>query len=314
MPVIEVQHLRKVYRNNVAVDDVSFNVNRGEIFGYIGPNGSGKTTTIKVLTTLTPPTSGQIHVLGYRIGSENESIRKRIGVVSQSESYESNLTLEDALDTYGLLWDVPKNLRAERTEELLKTFGLEDYRQRRVPELSLGLRRRLQVAREFMHEMELLFLDEPTIGLDPLSRIAFLDLIHSRAKAGMTIFFTTHFLAEAEYLCDRMVMLSSGRVVWEGTPKDFKEKFGGLRTIEIGIRSGDAKRFVQTLETIKEIEMIAQSNEQQLKILTREPAAIFSTIIRVADQLGITLDSISLEEPTLEQAFINFMKGRTGRQ
>ncbi|MFQ5763273.1 MAG: ABC transporter ATP-binding protein, partial [Candidatus Bathyarchaeia archaeon] len=239
MSAIEVDRLRKEYGSFTAVDNISFQVNRGEVFGFLGPNGAGKTTTIKMLTTLLPPTSGHARVLGLDIARQGRQIRSRIGVVQQAESYEYSLRVEDALELYGLLWNVPKLERRRRVEALLEAFELQSHRRHRSPELSIGLKRRLQVAREFMHDMDLLFLDEPTLGLDPIARRATLDMIRSRVREGLTVFFTTHILEEAEYICDRIAIIHQGRIVAVDTPQGLKDRFGGLRTIEAVVDGGD---------------------------------------------------------------------------
>lgn len=313
MPVVEVHHLKKKYGNITAVNDVSFEVDKGEIFGYMGPNGSGKTTTIKVLTTLTPPSSGDIHILGFQVGSEDEKVRKRIGVVMQTESYESNSTVEGSLDLYGLLWNIPRRDRSERIENLLNVFGLASLRKRHVTELSMGLRRRLQVAREFMHDPDILFLDEPTVGLDTLSRMALLDMIRSYAKAGVTILLTTHFLSEADYLCDRMALIDSGDIVWGGRPKEFKDNFGGLRTIEIEAKGPNLGEFIKALRMMDTIAFVAPSDHgEPIKVLVRETTNVLDTILKLAESAGVTLGMVTIQQPTLEQAFVNFMKAKGG--
>src|SRR4029077_15781389 len=166
---IDVEALSKTYGAKKAVDQVSFSVDKGEVFGFLGPNGAGKTTTIKMLTTLIPPTSGRASVLGYDLRSEAKKIRERIGVVQQQDSFDQGLKVETSLDIYGLIWNTPVEERKKRIKELVERFGMEEFRKKPTVDLSAGQRRRLQVAREFMHDMDLLFLDEPTVGLDPIA-------------------------------------------------------------------------------------------------------------------------------------------------
>ena len=191
---IEAESLSKRFGSTEAVKDVSIRVGRGEIFGFLGPNGAGKTTTIGMLTTLLPPSGGGARVLGYDVRTEGKKLRSRIGVVQQGESYEYSARVEDALSLYGLLWDLPRGVRRGRTEDLLERFGLAPHRRKLVQELSVGLRRRLQVAREFLHDMDLLFLDEPTFGLDPIARRGLLEMVRESARRGLTVFLTTQIL------------------------------------------------------------------------------------------------------------------------
>src|SRR5712692_1117266 len=235
MSAVQVEGLRKEYGSKVAVDGVSFRVERGEVFGFLGPNGAGKTTTIKILTTLIPATAGVARVLGFDVQKDGMKVRKRIGVVQQQPSGEYNLGIADQMDLYGLIWDVPKLERKKRLENLLDSFDLQSHQREKWSELSIGLRRRVQVAREFMHDMDLLFLDEPTVGLDPSARRGLLDFVKKKVKEGLTIFFTTHILNEAEYLCDEVAIINKGKIIAVDTPDELKNKFGREKTIQIHI-------------------------------------------------------------------------------
>src|SRR6058998_4353267 len=168
--MIRVEQLTKKFGDFCAVDNISFEVGRGEIFAFLGPNGAGKTTTIKMLTTLLQPTSGRATILGHDLRTEGRKIRERIGVVQQQDSFDQGLNVETSLDIYGLIWNVPKAERRLRIDELIGHFEMEEFRKMPTVDLSAGQRRRLQVAREFIHDMDLLFLDEPTVGLDPIVR------------------------------------------------------------------------------------------------------------------------------------------------
>src|SRR3989344_5458958 len=195
MSCINVEHLSKLYGYVKAVDDIVLSVKSGQVFGFLGPNGAGKSTTIKLLTTLIPPSSGSLTILGINAIENPLQIRHKIGVVLQQPSYEPTLTVEKSLDKYGIMWNVPKIDRKKRMEELLKDFDLVDIRRKGMKDQSMGKRRRIQVAREFMHYMDLLFLDEPTIGLDPSARRKLLDYLKNKVKTGLTIFYTTHILS-----------------------------------------------------------------------------------------------------------------------
>src|SRR5271170_4903772 len=195
--VVFAENLRHSYdRRRFALDGVSFTVHRGEVFGLLGRNGAGKSTLIKAMTTLIQPTSGTLRVLGRDPAREGQAIRRRIGVVQQGESFDFT-TVQGNLDIYGMLWGIPKPERTRRREELLERFGLADIRKKRAFDLSGGQKRRVQVAREFMHDCEILFLDEPTVGLDVIMRRTLLDSVRAEVRRGLTVVFTTHNLEEA---------------------------------------------------------------------------------------------------------------------
>src|SRR5574340_462322 len=236
MLCIEAKSLSKSYGNVAAVDSIDLSVRSGKIFGFLGPNGAGKTTTIKLLTTLIPPTSGNINILGIDAIKHPLEVGKKIGVVLQQPSYEPTLSVERAIEKYAMMWNVDKKTRKDRVEELLSAFDLEDIRKKKNDDLSIGQRRRVQVAREFVHEMDLLFLDEPTVGLDPSARRGLLDYIKKKVKDGLTIFFTTHVLEEAEYLCDEIAIINKGKIIAVDTPEDLKNKFGREKTIKIHVQ------------------------------------------------------------------------------
>ena len=236
MKSVFARSLFKSYDGINAVDGIDLDVNEGLIFGFLGPNGAGKSTVIKLLTTLIQPTSGKISVLEIDTAEEPLSIRKRIGVVLQQPSYEPTLTVEKSLEKYGMMWDIDKKTRISKTEELLTSFNLVDIRKKKNEDLSIGQRRRVQVAREFMHDMDLLFLDEPTVGLDPSARRKLLDFLKNKVKeTGLTIFYTTHVLTEAEYLCDNIAIINKGKILTVASPKELKKRFGHEKTIQIHI-------------------------------------------------------------------------------
>lgn len=226
MLCIEIKNLSKYYGEVKAVDGITLSVKSGRVFGFLGPNGAGKSTTIKLLTTLIPPSSGTLTILGIDAIKNPLEIRHKIGVVLQQPSYEPTLSVEKSLDKYGMMWNIPKNERKKRLEKLLQEFDLVDIRKKRNEDLSIGQRRRVQVAREFMHDMELLFLDEPTVGLDPSARRNLLDFLKEKVKTGLTIFYTTHILSEAEYLCDEIAILNKGKILTVNSPDTLKNNFG----------------------------------------------------------------------------------------
>jgi ABC-2 type transport system ATP-binding protein len=307
---IEADHLAKLYDGKEAVKDVTLRVEKGVVYGFLGPNGAGKTTTIRMLTTLVPPSRGEARVLGYDLKRQGAEVRSRIGVVLQGESYEFSKTVEEALRLYGKLWDVPGREREERIEKLLDAFELTQYRDRFVQELSLGIRRRLQVAREFIHDADLLFLDEPTVGLDPLARKRTIGMIRDSVKKGLTVFLTTQLLDEAESLCDKVAVIFQGRVISEGTPRELKEAYGGVRLLEVSVVNGDPRLLVARMEGTKGVSRVASEPDGKVHVWTIEPTASFDAIVQAGEELGLVLGSVTLREPNLEQAFVNLIQGQ----
>ncbi len=293
------------------VDDVSFHVKKGEIFGLLGKNGAGKTTTIKILTTLLQPTRGEANVLGYDIKKEGAQIRKRIGVVQQDASYEF-ASVKQNFDIYGFLWGIPKDIRVKRRDELIKVFGLDEFVKTSAMDLSGGQQRRVQVAREFIHDMDLLFLDEPTIGLDPIMRRSILDLLKEKArKDGLTIIFTTHNLEEADYLCDRIAIMDKGKFRALDTSDNLKRIYGEIKAIEISLApvNGVTPSYLQFFERLKEIhsgiEIVREaSNQDPAVLVSKNPEKVIETIISVASELRAKIEWLNVRRSTLEDVFI----------
>jgi len=223
--MIRVQNLTKKFGDFAAVDDISFDVAAGEIFAFLGPNGAGKTTTIKMLTTLMKPNSGSIEIDGLNPQEQQNEVRKRFGIVFQDPSLDQELTALENLDLHGVLYHVPRKLRRERSEILLKTFELWERRDAVVKTFSGGMKRRLEIARGFLHTPRILFLDEPTLGLDPQSRNQLWTQVKELNQSdGTTVFLTTHYMDEAERVAQRIAVIDHGRIVATGSPGQLKEQ------------------------------------------------------------------------------------------
>ena len=304
---VEVKDLVKSYGDKVAVDGISFDTQRAEVFGFLGPNGAGKTTTIKMLTTLLRPTSGEAKVLGYDVRTHGKKIRERIGVVQQQDSFDQGLNTETSMDIYGLVWDIPKEERRRRIDELIKRFEMEEFRKTPSIDLSAGQRRRLQVAREFVHDMDLLFLDEPTVGLDALVRRNVLDFFKERVKDGLTIFFTTHILEEAEYLCDRIAVINEGKIIAVDTPQNLKRRFGRTKAVEFKILQGESGQLAEAVRSSGEVSKLTRDGTGTYRASTARPEVVIPEIYAAADRLGLTVTSIYIAETTLEDAFISMV-------
>jgi len=226
-PMIEVVDLVKRFGENIAVDRVSFSVSRGEVFGLLGPNGAGKSTIIKILTTLLPPTGGQASVVGYDVTKQPMAVRRRIGYVPQALSADGNLTGYENLMVFAKLYDLPRSTRDSKVREVLALMGLEEAANKLVRTYSGGMIRRLEVGQAMLHQPQVLFLDEPTVGLDPIARKAVWDhLDQLREQTGMTICLTTHYMEEADSLCDRIAILHLGHLMALGSPAELKEASG----------------------------------------------------------------------------------------
>jgi ABC-2 type transport system ATP-binding protein len=221
--MIRVQHLVKKFGDFTAVDNISFEVAPGEIFAFLGPNGAGKTTTIKMLTTLLAPTSGTLEIDGLDPARHQHEVRTRFGIVFQDPSLDQDLTAWENLDLHGVLYHVPRKVRRERAETLLKLFELWDRKDSPVKQFSGGMKRRLEIARGFLHTPKILFLDEPTLGLDPQSRNQLWTHVKNlNQREGVTVFLTTHYMDEADRVAQRIAVIDHGRIVATGSPSELK--------------------------------------------------------------------------------------------
>ncbi len=302
MSSIIAKSLSKSYNDVNAVDGIDLVVKSGQVFGFLGPNGAGKSTTIKLLTTLIPPTKGELNILGINANEKPLEIRHKIGVVLQQPSYEPSLSVEKSLEKYGLMWDVPKKIRKERVEELLSDFDLQDIRKKKTEDLSIGQRRRLQVAREFMHDMELLFLDEPTIGLDPSARRKLLDFLKRKVNDGLTIFFTTHVLTEAEYICDEIAIINKGKIIAVDTPDDLKNRFGRKKTIKIHLSQVN-ENLKNLLSEVKDCKIDFNSGSN-ITINSDESEIVLLQVLQILNSNNLTIEDLSAMPTNLEEIFL----------
>lgn len=308
---IKVQDLVKSYDNRKrAVDGLSFHVEKGEIYGLLGKNGAGKSTTIKMLTTLIQPTSGKAEIVGIDVVKKPNIIRKIVGVVQQEEAFDFT-TVENNFKIYGMLWEVPKEKVKERMESLLELFNLSEMRKKRVFELSGGQKKRLQVAREFIHEMEVLFLDEPTVGMDPIMRRSVLDFISEKAKDGLTILFTTQILEEADYICRRVGIIDKGKLVAEGSSEELKNRYGTAKKLLLRLAEkmdtktkNELEEFLTTIQGMDDFEL----GENRIWAMGREMSRTMNEILKKLSSIGIEVEQISLDTPSLDDVFLDVVK------
>jgi ABC-2 type transport system ATP-binding protein len=310
---IHVSDLSKSYGQVRAVDRISFGVEYGKVFGFLGPNGAGKTTTIRVLTTLVHPTSGIVKIFGKDIVKYSREIKKHMGVVLQEPSFEGNLTVDRALELYGLMWGMSGEKRRDRARELLEKFDLTSFRNMKNDELSIGQRRRVQVAREFMHDMHLLFLDEPTVGLDPAARRTLLDYVKKHVQGGLTVFFTTHIMEEAEYLCDKIAIIDKGKIIAIDTPAGLKQKYGGVKAVEIKLKDLPTQSILKIIEQIADGSMIEMRAQDTIRISSAEAQEILVKIIESLSKNMVQIESVSINPPTLEEVFLTVIGNNNNR-
>lgn len=308
--VVEAQDLRHSYDGKrFALNGLSFSVRKGEVFGLLGKNGAGKSTLIKAMTTLIRTSSGTLRILGMDPAKDGKKIRSRIGVVQQGESFDFT-TVEGNFDVYGVLWGVPRQETRRRREALIQKFGLEDIRRRRSFDISGGQKRRVQVAREFIHDMDILFLDEPTVGMDVIMRRALLDSIREEAKGGLTVVFTTHNLEEADYVCDRIAVIDEGQLLVLDEVENLKRLYGGKKTIDLTVDAGNAATFVPALTQALGAGTSVTSSGEAVVILTDDPKDSLATILELSQKMGVQLEWISVRKNTLEDVFLRSVSHR----
>ena len=309
--IIEAETLTKVYGQKFkAVNGISFRVEEGEVFGFLGPNGAGKSTTIKMLTTLASITSGEAKVAGFDVKKSPSSVRESIGVVPQELTADDELKGSENLMLSARLHHVPRSEAPKKSKELLQLFDLEDASQRRVRTYSGGMRRRLQMAMGLVHSPKVLFLDEPTLGLDIQTRTRVWDYIRRLNKEhGLTVFMTTHYLEEADGLCDRIAIIDHGEIKVSGSPAELKQKIGG-DVLTIGVSDGvDITGF---LKSIPEVSNVTKEGQVYRMKLPKTESAL-PPIIEGITQRGLKLTEISFQKPTLDAVFLE-VTGRTMRE
>ncbi|MHB1830641.1 MAG: ATP-binding cassette domain-containing protein [Candidatus Micrarchaeaceae archaeon] len=303
--IIEVKELTKEFGALKAVDRISFDVNEGEIFGLLGPNGAGKTTTIKMLTTLLPPTSGNATVAGFNIKKDQNDVRKSIGIVFQDPSLDDELTGRENLEFHAILYNIGKEKRIKKIAEVLKLVELEDKADEFVKNYSGGMKRRLEIGRGLINEPKILFLDEPTIGLDPQTRRHIWEYIKKLNETSKTsLILTTHYIEEADFLCKRVAFVDHGKIVALDTPTALKNKLGG-DIISLQIGKENKEKFVKTLKALAWVKA-ASTHDDLVDLTVEEGEKRIPEIIVLAEKHGIGITSVSLHKPSLEDVFIHY--------
>lgn len=301
---IECSGLVKKFGNFTAVNSLDLRVKKGELFGFLGPNGAGKTTTIKMLTTLLKPTSGEAKIAGYDLLEESAFVRARIGVVPQTFALFSELSPAQNLWYIGELFGMKKDYLKKRTEELLRIVNLYDKKDVTSDGFSGGMKQRLSVAASLLHTPEILFMDEPTTGLDPQSRIALRELTQRLNASGMTIIYTTHDMEEADKLCERIAVMDKGRVIALGTGQELKRMHGGSSKIILDLDSQASSISGELKKLVGAKEVVCDGSHIEI-VLPGHASDSVRSIVNYLNRKKIEMKDISMREPTLEEVFIN---------
>lgn len=301
---IEVNNIIKRFGKHCAVNNVSFTVKEGDVFGLLGPNGAGKTTLVRILTTLIKPTSGDAKVAGYNIITAARFVRKSIGVVSQAMTTDLDLTARENLSIYGEFYEIPKKKRNERIEYLLDVIGLKERVDDLVASYSGGMRRRLEIARGLINTPKILFLDEPTIGLDPQSRRTIWNLIQKiRKENRLTISLTTHYMEEAEAVCDSVAIIDNGKIEALASPEELKMNIPGGDIIDLKIANLSDELF-SYIKSLHGVEKVSHENDIMKIYLKRDAHAI--SFIDEIRKFGAEIGHLSMRQKTLEDVFIHY--------
>jgi ABC-2 type transport system ATP-binding protein len=310
LPAIEVEKIVKRYGDFTAVDEVSFKVADGEIFGLLGPNGAGKSTLIRMMTTLIPITAGYARIAGHDVTREPNAARRAIGVIPQALTSDLDLTVEENLNIYAKLYDVPAKQREQSINELLELVDLTKWRDAQTKTLSGGMRRRLEIARGLVHHPRIFFLDEPTTGLDPVSRVAVWEMLTNiKAHRQLTILITTHYMDEADRLCDRIAIVDHGKLVALDRPAALKASVPGSNVIEVQFDRPPAD-WEQRLRALTGVTSVQAEGAGMFRILTGDGSRTTTELVEAAVEASVAIKSLSVQNTTLDDVFVHY----TGRQ
>jgi ABC-2 type transport system ATP-binding protein len=307
--ILEVINLVKKYGDFTAVDGISFDIREGEIFSLLGPNGAGKTTTISMLSTLFVPTSGEATIGGHSVTKETMTVRDMIGVVPQELALYDDLTARENLVFWGQMYGLSGKALKTRVDEVLKQIGLTDRAKNRVKTFSGGMKRRVNIGVGLLHKPRLLFMDEPTVGIDPQSRRAILDSVKALNRQGMTVLYTTHYMEEAEELSDRVGIIDHGKMIAIGTQAELNRQVGETDTLILHIdenQNGEA-----LVDGVRQIRKVLKVHiiDNAVVVITPEAEEIMVPVITKANELGVKIRSVDIQESNLEAVFLSL----TGR-
>ena len=307
--ILEVKNLVKKYGDFTAVNGVSFDIKEGEIFSLLGPNGAGKTTTISMLSTLYTPTSGDATIGSHSITKNPMAVKQIIGVVPQELALYEDLTARENLIFWGHMYGLSGKALTSRVDEVLGQIGLTDKANHKVKTYSGGMKRRVNIGVGLLHKPRLLFMDEPTVGIDPQSRRAILDTVKDLNKQGMTVLYTTHYMEEAQELSDRVGIIDHGELIALGTQKELTQQVGETETLILHIGDNDdPEALAKSIDGVKDV-LEAIAGDHEVSVVAREAEDVLASVLTKANERGIKIRSIDIREPNLEAVFFNL----TGR-
>jgi ABC-2 type transport system ATP-binding protein len=308
MLAIDVQNIVKKFGDFTAVKGITFQVGQGEIFGLLGPNGAGKSTLIRMLTTLLPPTSGTAVIHGFDIVKQQDGVRRAIGVIPQAMTSDTELSVEENLLIFAKLYGVPRDKRTRLINDLLAAVELTEWRDKQVKNLSGGMRRRVEIARGLVHEPRIFFLDEPTTGLDPVSRVNVWEMLQKvKAERDLTVLLTTHYMDEADKLCDRIAIVDHGELKALDSPLKLKASIPGKNVLDASFSSVPAG-WETTLNTLPEVESVT-GHDAVFRIASANGPATTLALMEAAARAGVTVQSLAVQSTSLDDVFVHY----TGR-
>ncbi len=308
-PILEAQNLVKKFNDFTAVDGVSFAIEEGELFSLLGPNGAGKTTTISILSCLLAPTQGDAVIGGYSVSKDPMAVKKVIGVVPQDIALYEDLSAIENLMFWGRMYGMGGAALKQRVAEVLDEVGLTDKAKQRVKTYSGGMKRRINIAVGLLHKPRLLFMDEPTVGIDPQSRRNILDNVKQLNQQGMTVLYTTHYMEEAQELSHRVGIIDHGKLIALGTQRELTQMVGQMDALHLHLPEGqESGRFVEALRSLPDVRQVTTTDDEIVLIVPEAQEAI-PPVFTQADRLGFKIRSVEIEEPNLEAVFLHL----TGR-
>jgi ABC-2 type transport system ATP-binding protein len=307
---ISVENIVKRYGDFEAVAGITFDVAEGEIFGLLGPNGAGKSTLIRMMTTLTHSTAGRAIIAGHDVGREPDAVRRTIGVIPQALTSDIDLTVEENLSIYAKLYEVPRAERERNIKDLLKAVDLSKWRDAQTKTLSGGMRRRLEIARGLVHNPRIFFLDEPTTGLDPVSRVAVWEMLnHLKTTRQLTMLITTHYMDEADRLCDRIAIVDHGKLVALDTPMALKASVPGSNVVEVQFMH-ESPEWPAQLHQLAGVTSVEPQSAGMYRLLTSNGSLTTTQLVEMTTSRGSTIKSLNVQNTTLDDVFVHY----TGRQ
>ena len=301
--IVEVRGLTKRFDELVAVNDVSFAIQEGEVYGLLGPNGAGKTTTISMVSCLIEPTSGAITVDGHDSAREPGALKAALGVVPQEVALYPTLTAAENLRFWGSMYGLRGDALKRAVADALELAGLADRAKERVEKYSGGMKRRINIAAGILHKPRVLLMDEPTVGIDPQSRNHILETVKDLNAAGMTVLYTSHYMEEVEYLCDRIAIMDHGVIIAEGTLNELRDVVGGMGVVAVKV-AGATPEVLERVRAIEGVEGV-ESADDALEVLTRSSGSIMGRLVSTLESEGAHVTSVSVTEPNLESVFLH---------